>query len=287
MVDSHIHLSYRHFDQSFPYIAMNKGDYQIVYGDRQTLIQEMIDSGISFCIEPAIDVDSNGLLLSLSREYPDFIFPAVGNHPTRCIYSSLRDFKSVREYAKANKIIAIGETGLDYHYDRKEQHRIRQKIWFRWQINLADRLDLPLILHIRNADEDAISILRKNRKKLHGGVCHCFGGGVESARIYTEELGLCLGIGGTLLMKSEISAPLQNAVVCTSMDHLLLETDGPYVKPVKPELITRKKWEKARNTSLIIPAIAKKISELKGIPVENVLRITEENTRRVFGISSM
>lgn len=141
----------------------------------------------------------------------------------------MKDFERVKGYSKSEGVIAIGETGLDYHYERREQHRLKQKIWFLWQIRLADKLGLPLILHIRMADEDAIRILRRNKKKLHGG-----------------------------------------------------ETDGPYVKPERPEEITGKKWTKVRNTSLILPGVAAKIAEIKGIAVEDVLRITEENTRRLF-----
>lgn len=174
MIDSHIHMSYRYFDQTFPYIAMGGEQYVILDGNRDSLIAEMKKQGITRCIEPAIDVDSNELLLRLSRESNGFILPAVGNHPTRCIRSALKDFKRVKEYSKSEGVIAIGETGLDYHYERQEQHQLKQKIWFRWQIRLSDKLGLPMILHIRMADEDAISILRRNKKKLHGGVCHCF-----------------------------------------------------------------------------------------------------------------
>ena len=285
MTDTHIHLSYKYFEQHFPYIDMEQEKYTIVPdGDREGLIAKMKERGITCCIEPAIDVASNELLLNLSKKHEGFIFPAVGNHPTRSINSSLGDFKKVKEFAEDPSIIAIGEAGLDYHYDRKDQHRLKQKIWFQFQINLADKLGLPLILHIRSADEDGIKMLRKNKKKLHGGVCHCFGSGPETARVYTRELGLCLGIGGTLLMKPEISTPLKQTVIDTPMEFLMLETDGPYVKPEKPDEITAKKWGKARNTSLILSAVVRRISELKDIPVYDVIRITDENARRVFGI---
>ena len=284
MIDSHIHISYRYFDQTFPYIDMEDEEYVIREGNRYSLITKMKDQGINCCIEPAIDVDSNELLLRLSRESNGFILPAVGNHPTRCIRSSFKDFKRVKGYSKSEGVIAIGETGLDYHYERRDQHRLKQKIWFRWQIGLADKLGLPVVLHIRMADEDTIRILRRNKSKLHGGVCHCFCGGVDVARIYTEEFGLCLGVGGTLLMKKEVSEPLKHAVIATPIEYLILETDGPYVKPERPKDITGKKWTKARNTSLILPAVANRIAELKGIAIEDVLRITEENTRRVFNL---
>lgn len=131
-------------------------------------------------------------------------------------------------------------------------------------------------------DEDAVKILRRNRKKLHGGVCHCFCGGADIARIYTEEFGLCLGIGGTLLMKPENREQLEQAVIATPMEYLLLETDGPYVKPERPDSVTGKKWRKSRNTSLILPAIAERIAELKALEASEVIKITTENTRRVF-----
>ena len=190
----------------------------------------------------------------------------------------------MRSFAGEEGVVAIGETGLDYHYERWQQHRIRQKIWFRWLIRLADEKKLPLILHIRNADEDAIKILRRYRGRLHGGVCHCFCSGPEAAKIYTQELGLCLGIGGALLEGRERTRRLQEAVAATPLSFLLLETDGPYVKPARPAQVSRKKWEKARNTSLILPAVAEEIARIKGVDVSLVERVTEENTRRLFGI---
>ena len=282
MIDSHIHLSYRYFDQTFSYIGIDHDKYVLLSGDRNSLITNLKEQGIECCIEPAIDVDSNEILLKLSEENEGFLYPAVGNHPTRCINSALRDFKRVKEYSKRAGVIAIGETGLDYHYERREQHRLKQKMWFQWQINLADQLGLPLILHIRMANEDAIAILRKNKKKLHGGVCHCFNSGSDEAEIYTEELGLHLGIGGALLMKPEHSEALRQAVSAVPLEYLLLETDGPYVKPERPENISGKKWTRARNTSLILPAVAAKIAEIKGVTAEEVMKITADNTRRVF-----
>lgn len=132
------------------------------------------------------------------------------------------------------------------------------------------------------ADSDAIKILKLFKSKLHGGVCHCFGSGPEIAKVYTEELGLCIGVGGTILMHPEISSPLVESVKEVSISSILLETDGPYVKPLRPEEISRKKWMKARNTSLILPAVAKKIADIKEMYQEEVERVTFENTVRVF-----
>ncbi len=284
MIDSHIHLSSRSYNQTFPFLDTGENGMVIRTGTRSEMIQAVKQRGVTCCIEPAIHVDGIDNLLELSREYEGWIYPAIGNHPTRCIQSPLKDFQRVKDYSRHQRIVAIGETGLDYHYERKKQHRFRQKIWFRWQINLAHQLRLPLILHIRMAHEDAVKILRRNRHKLHGGVCHCFNGGAETAKIYTDELGLCLGIGGSLLLRPEISGPLQQAVIATPLEYLLLETDGPYVKPEKMDGISGKKWMKVRNSSLILPDVAQRIAELKNLTAEEVIRVTEDNTRKLFHI---
>ena len=285
MFDTHIHMSYKPFDQVFSYIEMNEGKYIITQeGTREKLIMKMKEAGVEGCIEPAIDIDSNERLLRLSREYRGFLYPAAGNHPTRCIHSNKSDFERLREYAGDSSIIAIGETGLDYHYKRFNQHRLKQKKWFKYQINLAHEKQLPLILHIRMAEKDAIRILRRNKGKLHGGVCHCFTYGIDTAKIFTEELGLCIGIGGTLLQNNEFGSILQETVRETDMEYLLIETDGPYVRPTHPENISKKKWEKARNTSLILPAIINRIAEIKGMNPLEIERITTTNAKRVFHI---
>ena len=282
-VDSHIHISHHLYDQVFPYADYDGEGFLVKEcGTREQLIGEL-KGVIGFVIDPAIDVDSNQTLLDLSGKYPDFIYPAVGLHPTRTPDTPWRERHRIEELAGNGRVVAIGELGLDYHYDRKEQHRLRQKRWFRWELDLADKKGLPLILHIREADKDAIRILRRYKNKLHGGVAHCFSSGPSVAKILTEELGLCLGIGGTLLMKQEISAELAESVKATPLKYLMLETDGPYVKPEnKSEDISRKKWQKARNTSLIIPAVAERIAEIKGVSVEEVKLTTTENVLRVF-----
>ena len=113
---------------------------------------------------------------------------------------------------------------------------------------------------------------------------HCFSFGPEYAKIFTEELGFCLGIGGSILMEKEISAPIREAVRITPMEFILLETDMPYVKPAKPDEFSGKKWTKARNTSLILPAVIEEIAKLKGISTNEVERITTENVRRTFNL---
>lgn len=281
-IDSHIHLS--HPSYSTPFLYYSPATHSLLTTTRSNLIEEFRSAKISAVIEPAIELESNERLLDLSREYPDFVFPAVGVHPTRTPQTPWSARKQVEEWSKDEKVIAIGELGLDYHHARREQYRLKQKLWFIWQILLADKRNLPVILHIRLADRDAIRILRFFKNKLHGGVCHCFTGDAEAARIYTQEFGFLLGIGGYLLQGTETSRSLEEAVKETPLEFLVLETDGPYVKPKVPEGISGKQWKKSRNTSLMIPEVAKRIAEIKGIDVEEVEQITTKNVKTLFQI---
>ena len=281
-IDSHIHLS--HPSYSTPFLYYSPTTHSLSTTTRSNLIEEFRSAKISAVIEPAIELESNERLLDLSREYPDFVFPAVGVHPTRTPQTPWSARKQVEEWSKDKNVIAIGELGLDYHHARREQYRLKQKLWFIWQILLADKRNLPVILHIRLADRDAIRILRFFKNKLHGGVCHCFTGDAETARIYTQEFGFLLGIGGYLLQGTETSRALEEAVKETPLEFLVLETDGPYVKPKAQEGISGKQWKKSRNTSLMIPEVAKCIAEIKGIDVEEVEQITTKNVKNHFKI---
>lgn len=295
IIDTHIHISHHLYDQEFPFISYSNGRFMTDAGNREKMLQMFQSAGIKACVDPAIDIESNQRILRLSEQYPDYIFPAVGVHPTRTFQYTVKSggrSASVRrlswrqrnrivEYAGHPNVVAIGETGLDYHLPRKEQHRIRQKMWFVWQIRVAHEKKLPLILHIREADRDALRILRKNQRFLHGGVCHCFNGTAELAGKYVG-LGFSLGIGGALLADFPGKNQLEQAVIRTPLEHILLETDGPYVKPSIPDM-SKKAVKKARNTSLILPAVIARIAELKKVTPEKVEKTTTANAVRLFG----
>ena len=296
IIDTHIHLSHFSFNDEFPFLTFEEDSYSIQRGTRKQLIQQLQTAGIEVCIDPAIDIESNRSILALAEQHPGFLFSAVGVHPTRTFQFKAigKDGKAVvlklhwkqrrqlEKFADHPSVVAIGETGLDYHYERKEQHRFKQKLWFVHQLKLAHKRNLPLVLHIREADADAIWILKRYRHCLHGGVCHCFSSTAEAAAVYTK-LGLMLGIGGALLMDTPKKHDLEQAVIQTPLECILLETDGPYVKPDCPD-IPKKQMRKARNTSLILPAIAKRIAELKDVSVEEVMRVTTDNAVRLFGL---
>lgn len=296
IIDSHIHLSHFLYDNTFPFVSIDGNEFTVSTGTRDQLIQQLKTAGIEACIDPGIDIISNHRLLCLAKQYPNFVYPAIGIHPTRTFqYSSVdangkrtssklhwKQRSIIMEYANNEHIIAIGETGLDYHLARIEQHRFHQKIWFIWQILLAHKKRLPLILHIREADADALRILSLFRRYLHGGVCHCFSGSPKIAKRYID-LGFAIGIGGALLIKSPRQEALEQAVIQAPLDCILLETDGPYVKPAIPNL-RKKQAIKTRNTSLILPAIVERIAILKGIAAKEVEETTTENAKRIFGL---
>ena len=188
--------------------------------------------------------------------------------------------RQLEVWAREPGVAAIGETGLDYHLPRK--HRLTQLLWFRYQLGLARRLELPLVLHIRMADRDALAMLRRRRRQLSGGVVHCFQGDWDTARAYLD-LGFCLGIGGALLRRE--SEALRDAVARAPLDRLLVETDSPYVLPDVPWTGSKKSLSRVRNSSLLLPRIVEEIARLKHLPPETAEAAILENTRRVFHLS--
>ena len=198
IIDSHSHYFHHKFDARSPCIFEKNGELGTLTLDREELLLKMREEGVAGFVEPSIGLDTIEKQLELSQAHSSFMWSTVGVHPTRCIRTPWKKRKQLFEYAKAPSVVAVGELGLDYHIPRKAQHRFWQKAWFLYQIKLAHRLHLPLVLHIREADRDAVKILRRNKGRLGGGVVHCFSGSLENARDYVA-LGLSLGIGGKLL----------------------------------------------------------------------------------------
>ena len=281
MIDSHAHYANNCYKKPFRYLTRDENSYALKEGELPQLIQEMENANIRYFIEPGVSLQSCEEVLQLCKEHPGKIFPAIGVHPTRSIYEKWSDRKKLDELAKTNGVIAIGEIGLDYHYKREEQHRLKQHLWFTYQLNLAWKMKLPVILHVRDAHEDALRILRMHPARKLGGVIHCFYGSKEIAEQYLK-LGYHIGIGGSLLQLEERAHDLLEAVPHIPMDRILLETDAPYILPYCKDVIQPKLLRRARNTSLILPAVARKIGELKGLSQEEVEKATTENTIRLF-----
>ena len=281
IIDSHAHYNNNAYKKPFRYLTYDKDGYALKEGDREQLFQELLDANIPYSIEPGVSLQSCEEVLQLCAEYPGRIFPAVGIHPTRSIFEKWSDRHKLAAYASAPGVLAIGEIGLDYHYKREEQHRLKQHLWFIYQLNLAWKMKLPVILHVRDAHEDALRILRWHPARKLGGVIHCFYGSKEIAEHYLK-LGFHIGIGGSVLQLEERAKDLWESIPRIPMNRILVETDAPFILPYCKDVIQPKLLRRARNTSLILPAVIKNIAELKGVSADEMEETTTNNVIRLF-----
>ena len=237
--------------------------------DRQELLTSLPGKGVSLVMEAGCSLETSRQGIALSREYP-YIYCAVGIHPQDVGTVSGEDgyLDELAEMAKEEKVKAIGEIGLDYHYldHPKEVQRAR----FEEQLALARDLDLPVIIHDREAHADSLELISRYRPK---GVFHCFSGSKEMAKELVK-LGMYLGFTGVLTF-SNVRRALE-AVKEIPIDRLLLETDCPFMAPAP--------YRGQRCDSSMIPLHAAKMAEIKGVSVQEMLNIANENGRRLFGI---
>lgn len=283
IIDSHAHYNNSAYRKPFRYLSYGEDGYILKEGDREQLFQELLENNIPYSIEPGVSLESCKEVLELASEHSGRIFPAMGIHPTRSIFEKWSDRKKLDAYAKTPGVIAIGECGLDYHYKREEQHRLKQHIWFLYQLDLAWRLKKPVILHVRDAHEDALRILRLHPARKLGGVIHCFNGSWKVAEQYLK-LGYHIGIGGSLLQPEDRAKDLVEAIPHIPLDRILVETDAPFILPYCKDVIQPKLLRRARNTSLILPAVIEKIAHLKGISPQEAEQTVLENTIKLFNL---
>ena len=280
IIDSHAHYAHASFSGSFRYLSWEE-NWALKEGTLEALLARMEAAGIAMSVEPGISLDFNEKILELAGRYPGRIFPAVGCHPTRCIHEKWSDRKRLAKYSLVPGVVAIGETGLDYHHPRPEQQRRKQYLWFLYQLRLARRRKLPLILHIRDADRSAIRVLKCCKPK-YGGVVHCCGEGWDVIREYLK-LGLYIGIGGVLLNPAR-NEKLREAVKHIPLESIVIETDSPYVLPYCKDVLPPKQVRRARNSSLILPRVIAEIAAIQGRDPEEVERITAENAIRLYAL---
>ena len=241
--------------------------------DREELLASMEAGGIGTIVNSCASIDGLDNTIALMEKYP-FIYGAVGVHPDDAGEMTEEVLGKISRMADHEKAVAIGEIGLDYYWHKeKEEHLIQQK-WFRAQMDLAREKKMPFIIHSREAAEDTLTIVKEYMQGgMYGGIIHCFSYSKEIAAEYLK-MGLYFGIGGVVTFEN--AKKLKEVVKYAPLSQLVLETDCPYLAP-KPN-------RGKRNSSLNLPYVARMIAELKGVTPEEVIAVTEENAKKIFGI---
>ncbi len=249
--DSHAHYDDEAFDQ-----------------DRGEILRNLPAQGICRIVNVGADLQGCRDAVALAAAYP-YIYAGVGIHP-ECVNDTPDEaLNAVGTLLDAPKVVAVGEIGLDYHFEDNAPREV-QREWFAKQLALANRRGFPVIVHDRDAHGDTMELLCKYRPK---GVVHCFSGSVEMMR-EVVRLGMYIGLGGAVTFKNA-RVPVEVAAA-VPLDHLLLETDAPYMAPVP--------YRGKRCDSSMIAKTAERIAEIRQMPVEELLKATQQNASRLFGI---
>ncbi len=236
-------------------------------GDRDELLSSLSEKGVSSIVNCGCDLKSSLTTVALAERY-SFIYAAAGVHAHEAQEATESDLEEIERLYGNERVVAVGEIGLDYHYDfspREIQLEVFEK-----QLVLANRLGLPVIVHDREAHEDTMRLLKKHRPE---GVVHCFSGSAEMAK-EVLKLGMYIGIGGAVTFKNA-KKPVE-VVENLPLDRLLLETDAPYMTPVP--------FRGQRCDSSHIAYTAEKIAEIKAIDTQELIDICNKNAKNLFGI---
>lgn len=236
--------------------------------DREAVIKSLAAAGVETVVNIGASMASSETTLELTRNYP-FIYGTAGVHPSETAELDEEKFQRLKEIVREPKIVAVGEIGLDYYWE-KPAHDI-QKNWFERQLELAREVNLPVVTHSREAAKDTLEIMKAAKAGDMGGVIHCFSYGKDMAREYLD-MGFFLGIGGVLTFKN--AKKLREVVEYAPMAQLVLETDSPYMAP-EPN-------RGKRNTSANLPYVVNMMAEIKGLSPEDVIAATEKNARRLY-----
>ena len=235
------------------------------YDDIDKLIEELKNKDILKVINCADSVETSKEVLNIYKKYEGYLLPAIGIHPENVDIGSVEEIEFL---LKNNKVFAIGEIGLDYHYN--DENKEEQKKVFIEQLDLALKYDLPVIIHIREAMQECFDILKTRKNK---GTIHCFSGSYEMAREYIK-LGYKLGIGGVLTFKN---SKLYEVIEKIDLKDIVLETDSPFLSP--------EPYRGKKNKPCNVLYVAKRIAEIKNISLEEVINTTTATAKQIFDIS--
>ena len=237
--------------------------------DRELLLESLPQRGVALVVNPGCELESSRKAVAYAAEYPH-VYAAVGIHPENCGGFTPADMDALRQLAQQPKVVAIGEIGLDYYWAENPPRPLQQEV-LRRQLGLAEELQLPVIIHDRDAHGDTMAIVREFPRVK--GVFHCFAGSAEMARELIQT-GWMLSFNGAATFKNAKKAP--EVIAAAPLSMLMIETDAPYLTPVP--------HRGERNDSSYVRFVAEKIAQIKGLTPEEVEKATWENGRRFFGV---
>ncbi len=253
LIDTHSHIYLTEFDS-----------------DRKMMLERAEKEGIVKILMPAIDSITHNQMLETERNFPNRCLSMIGLHPCSVKEEYKHELQMVQDFLEQRKFIAIGESGLDFYWDisfKTQQYEV-----FQQQIEWALHYDIPIVIHSRNSTDEGIEMIKKNQNGKLRGVFHCFSGTVEQAREIID-LEFYLGIGGVLTFKK---SGLYVVMEQLELDHVILETDAPYLAPVP--------FRGKRNECSYLKYIVQKLAEIKQMEFEEIARITTENAKNLFGL---
>lgn len=253
LVDTHAHLDSNRFNR-----------------DREEVMKRAWEAGLEYIINIGADIKSSQHSVQMSKKYAK-IYATVGIHPHDADKLNEKTEKVLRELVQEEKVVAIGEIGLDYHYDNSPRDVQRNAL--RRQLTLAREVNLPVVIHNRESDQDMLKILKEEGIDEPGGIFHCFSSGLEMAR-EVLDMGLYLAFGGVITFKN--ASELRRVVEMVPLDRILLETDSPYLTP-EPH-------RGRRNEPAYVRFVAEKIGKIKKLSLDRVAEITTENARAVYNL---
>ncbi|WP_077210335.1 TatD family hydrolase [Bacillus dakarensis] len=253
LFDTHVHLNADQFQD-----------------DLQEVIDRARETGVSNMVVVGFDRPTITKAMELVEKY-DFLYASVGWHPVDAIDMTDEDLAWIEELSQHPKVVAIGEMGLDYYWDKSPKEV--QKEVFRKQIQLAKKVNLPIIIHNREATSDIVAILREEEAHTVGGIMHCFSGSVEVA-MECVEMNFYISLGGPVTFKN--ARKPKEVAEAVPLEKLLIETDCPYLAPHP--------YRGKRNEPSYVKLVAQQIADLKGLSYEEVAKATTENAKKIFGI---
>lgn len=239
--------------------------------DREELLASLPENNIIYAVNIGSTVETCHKTVELISKYPH-LYGALGIHPSEIKALTKADLEWIEKEASSNdKILAIGEIGLDYYWDK--DNKVKQIEMFEAQMDIAKRVNKPIVIHSREAAKDTYECMVSNKAEECGGVIHCFSYALEEARKYLN-MGFYIGIGGVVTFKNAVK--LKEVAEYVPLDRIVLETDSPYLAPVP--------YRGKRNSSLYIPEIARTIAEIKGVDYEELLEATFDNACKMYRI---